>query len=470
MEIPIFNGIYTNNSSDYRTTLPINLVPVPKSTGLSRGYLRPAEGAAVFSYGAGVDRGGINWKGECYRASGYYLNHIAEDGTATNLGFIDSDGKQATLEYSFTHLGIASAGKLYLYDGTTLTQVTDPNLGTCIDVLFLDGFWISTDGESMIVSDLTNPFSFNPLNFAFSDIDPDPIVALMTIRNELIAINRYSIEFFANQASPEGFPFSRVEGAQITRGAVGTHAVVKYNEQIAFVGGGRNEPPAVWMGYSGQSQKISTREIDQILSGYTESQLADIVLSVRVFDSHNHLWIALPDQTLVFDLNASQASETPVWFKLWGGVDMDTPTQYPIVNPVWVYDSWVVGNAVTNRVGKLRNDVSSLFGETVGWEFQTNIIFNQTNGALIHELELVGLPGRAALGNNPTISTQYSIDGITWSNPRYASVGKQGNTTKRVVWLQQGHMRTQRIQRFRGTSDAHFSTAVLNAEIEGLYV
>ena len=75
MQIPIINGIYTDNTADYRTSYPLNLVPVPKQNGIANGYLRKADGIALFC-GAdkgGVDRGGINWEGVCYRVIGSTL-------------------------------------------------------------------------------------------------------------------------------------------------------------------------------------------------------------------------------------------------------------------------------------------------------------------------------------------------------------------------------------------------------------
>ena len=41
MQIPILDGIYTDNNSDFRTAYPVNLIPVPKGQGISAGYLRP---------------------------------------------------------------------------------------------------------------------------------------------------------------------------------------------------------------------------------------------------------------------------------------------------------------------------------------------------------------------------------------------------------------------------------------------
>jgi hypothetical protein len=65
MQIPILNGIYADAAPDFRTSYPKNLVPVPKQTGISAGYLRPADGVVEAGTGPGVGRGGINWNGVC---------------------------------------------------------------------------------------------------------------------------------------------------------------------------------------------------------------------------------------------------------------------------------------------------------------------------------------------------------------------------------------------------------------------
>ena len=86
MQIPILNGIYTDQSPDFRVAYPRNLMPVPKQSGISAGYLRPADGIVSNGTGPGASRGGINWNGVCYRVMGTKLVSIASDGTTTVLG------------------------------------------------------------------------------------------------------------------------------------------------------------------------------------------------------------------------------------------------------------------------------------------------------------------------------------------------------------------------------------------------
>ena len=69
MQVPISSGIYTDNAANYRTSYPVSLVPVPKQTGVAAGYLKKADGITALNTEerSGVDRGGINWRGVCYR-------------------------------------------------------------------------------------------------------------------------------------------------------------------------------------------------------------------------------------------------------------------------------------------------------------------------------------------------------------------------------------------------------------------
>jgi hypothetical protein len=467
MQIAILNGIYTDNGPDLRTSYPVNLVPVPKQSGISNGFLRPGDGIVANGTGPGIDRGGVNWQGELYRVMGTKLVEISSTGAVTVLG--DVGGPVNTLvsfDYSFDRLAIASGGRLYYWSPSLgLIQVTDPDLGTVLDVVWVDGYFMTTDGEFLVVTELTDPTQVNPLKYGSSEVDPDPVVALLKLRNEIYALNRNTIEVFDNVGG-EFFPFQRIDGAQVQKGVVGTFACCVYIENIAFLGSGRNEAPSIYIASNATANKISTQEIDEILLQFTEAQLATVKLEARNDKSHQHLYVHLPDRTLVYDASASQALGEQVWFTLT--TSLTGHSQYRARNMVWAYDKWLVGDPQSSNVGYLVEDIGTHWGEIVYWEFGTTIVYAEGNGAIFNELELVSLTGRVALGSDPIISTSYSVDGMAYSQERPLRVGTTGNTTKRLAWFQQGHMRNWRIQRFRGTSQAHLSFARLEAQIEPL--
>jgi hypothetical protein len=463
MQIPVLSGIYTDEAPDFRTSYPRNMMPVPKQQGISNGYLRPAEGINTITSGPGVNRGAINWNGAHYRVLGTKLVRISESGTVTELGDIPGSDL-VTFDYSFDYLGISANSSLYLFDGFAIQQVTDADLGTVVDHIWVDGYFMTTDGEFLVVTELNNPFSVLPTKYGSSEADPDPVVALVKLRNEPHALNRYTIEVFDNVGG-SGFPFQRIDGAQIQRGVIGTHACCVFLESVAFVGGGRNEPVAVWLAASGSSAKISSREIDQLLAGYSDDVLAQVLIEARVDKGHQFLLIHLPDQTIVYDAAASQVLGQQVWFTLSSGVGQEI---YRARHLVWCHNKWWVGDTNSGQVGQLTEVTSEHWGNLVGWEFGTMIAYNEGRGAIFHELELVCLTGRQAFGADPRVATQYSVDGETWSMPKYIRAGTTGQRNKRLVWLNQGNMRHWRIQRFNGTSDAHLTVARLEARIEPL--
>jgi hypothetical protein len=465
MQIPILNGIYADTTPELRTAYPVNLVPVPKKSGISNGFLRPGDGIVANGTGPGIDRGGINWNGVCYRVMGTKLVTVASNGAVTVLGDVGGPvNTLVTMDYSFDRLAIASGGRLYYWNGA-LTQVTDPDLGNVLDVVWVDGYFMTTDGEFLIVTELNDPTQVNPLKYGSSEVDPDPVVALIKLRNEVYALNSNTIEVFDNVGG-ELFPFARIDGAQIQKGCLGTQACCIYLERIAFLGGGRNEAPGIYLGAAATTQKISTQEIDNLLLTYTEAQLVRVKLEARNDKNHQHLYVHLPDRTIVYDASASEALGDQVWFTLTTAVVGFS--QYRARNMVWAYDKWLVGDPQSNSIGYLVQDTGHHWGQQVRWEFGTLIAYNEGNGAIFNRLELVSLTGSVALGKNPQISTSYSVNGLVWSQDRSVAVGTTGNTAKRLAWFQQGHMRNWRIQRFRGDSDAHISFVRLEAQIEAL--
>lgn len=467
-EIPILNGVYTDIKGNVRTSYPKNLIPVAKSSGVSSLYLRPADGADLFVEGPGNDRGGINWNNELYRVMGTKLVKISEDGQIFVLGDVGGSGP-VVMDYSFTHLGIASSGNLWLWDGGTLQQVTDPDLGFVKSMLFIDGYWMTTDGEYLVVTELNDPFSVNPLKYGGSIADPDPIMKPLRLHGEVIVVNKYTIETFRNIGG-SGFPFQVVDGSLIEKGAVGPNAACIFMNSVAFVGSGRgsggNESPSVYLGLNGNYLKIATREIDQILSTYSSQDLEGVEIETMIHEGLSQLRIHLPDRTLVYDSETSKYVEQPVWFTLSSSIQ--GVSEYRLKHLVNCYNQWFCGDTSTFNVGKLTSESSLQFGDAVEAEWSTVIIYNKSKGAIFKQLELSALTGRCAQGEDLYISTSYSTDGLTWSQDKFRKVGNRGQYGKRINWFTNGFMREMRIQRFRWPSSAHLTILSLEVEFEGL--
>ncbi len=464
MQIPLLSGITTDATADFRTSYPVNLIPVPKDTGISKGYLRAAPGISLFAEGPGIDRGGIPVFTACFRVMGSSLIRIDGD-TVSTVGNVGGGGR-VSMDYSSDRLCIVSGGRAYYNGGAITTQITDPDLGSPIDVVWVDGYFMFTDGQYIYVTELNDPFSIDPLKYAASEIDPDYVVGLLKYRNEIYVFNRNTIEVFDNIGG-SGFPFTRLPGGLIPKGAIGTHAKCLFAETFAWVGGARNEATSVYVQSGGSALKIATREVEERISQYTEDQLVDTVIEAKADRLHQHLYIHLPGETMVYDAMASAVMGEPVWFFMSTGVA--GIHAYRGIGFVYAGNKWIVGDKSTAHIGFIDESVTTQYGEVAGWQFDTMLLYNASKGAQVHSLEIIGTYGRAPEGENPTAFTSYTVDGLTWSNEKPANMGRRGDTQHRLTWFKQGHMRNFRGQRFRGANATPWSAARLEAEIEGMY-
>jgi hypothetical protein len=486
-QVAILNGIYSDMRADFRSSYPRNLVPVPKDTGISKGYLRSAPGVSQYSYTitssvddfvvTGQDRGAIVWDGLMYRVIGDALCRVNADATLNIVGRLPGD-EQVSLDYSFDRLGIAAGGGLYYFDGSALTKVTDPDLGTVNDMVWLGGYFLCTDGASIVSTDLTDPTSVNPLKYGSSEVDPDPIVALRKLRNELYGFNRYTTQVYQNVGGT-GFPFAQIPGALIERGVIGRKAVTEYMGAFAFIGSGRNEQPSVYMAGNGTTQKIATREIEILLAEFTEAELAQVICERREHNAHAHLYLHLPTITAVYDGAASAQVGEPVWFYLSSPAPLSAGDDVPYLfrNFVFAFDRWFCGSAdpTLPYIYSLDEDTTEQVGTIPHWQFDTSLIYNEGRGFIIHNLELVPLTGRVASSEfynqrDWKASLQYTLDGLTWSQPRWVSIGKTGDYLKRIVWRHLGAARGKNWigLRFSGKQSMPLAFARLEAEFEAL--
>jgi hypothetical protein len=469
MQLPILSGIYSRKGPDFDRSYPINLVPYVNETQISKGYLRTAPGVTSNGSGQGEDRGGIEWNGVLYRVSGTKLIQVASDGTTIILGTVGGT-TQCTFAISFDRLGIQSNGNLYYYDPTNgFVQVTDANLGRCVDVCWQDGYFIPTDGTVIRVSDLNDPTFFPALAYGSAEADPDGIRGILSIRGELYALGSETIEVFYNtgvvtDAAP--FPFARMRGAQIDKGIVGTGAKCLFLDTFAFCGAGKNERPRVYVAGQGSALPISDTTVERALSSLTDDELATIVLESRTGEGVVELLVHLPCTTFVYSHSASQALQTPVWYRLGSGaLGKD---QYRPRNFVLCYERWNCGGCTGTALGDLDNTTAAQFGDVAGWGFDAELVYSEGKGAICHELELVGQFGRSTTTEIPLAFMSWTDDGLTFSQERTAKLGSRGQTTARPAWRRNGMFRNWRSYRFRGASAVPVSFHRLEAQFEAL--
>jgi len=456
-QVSLLSGITTNRSAEFVVSYPRNLEPVLVNSGISKGQLRSAAGAVQIGTGPGIDRGGINWNDVCYRVMGEWLVSIDANGVVKTLGNVGTGGT-VSLDYSFDRLIVRSGTRLYYWNGSALTQVTDPDLGLIIDAIWIAGYTMATDGKFVVVTELADPLQVKPLKYGSAESDPDPITGLIRVNNEAAVLNRYTIQFFDNQGG-SGFPFVNVGGALINTGCVSASAKCLFGNTFAFVGSSRGDALGVYVAGSASASKISTREVDDALSA--EVDPTAIVLERRVSRDELRLLIHLAKETWCFMAKATEAAGEPVWYRL-GSAQSGA---YRPRNAVNVYGRTMVGDVQSTRLGTLSSEVSTHFGEPAEWRFDTGLIYNSGKTAIVDLVELVALPARGDAG---TVFLSVSQDGQTFGQEQARATGATGARQRRIIWRPHARIRNYIGMRFRGYDTAIQGFAACEMTARGL--
>lgn len=462
MRVPVISGVRANENGEFLTSYPINREPVFRDTGLSDGFLAVPPGITQVATGPGPNRGGINWNGTCYRVMGTKLVSISSMWTVTELGDVGSGGP-CGFDYSFVNLIINSGTRLYYWNATDgLRQVTDPDLGVVVDAMFVDGYTMTTDGTSLVVTDLNDPMAVDPIKYGSSEESPDPVTGLIHMHGEAYALNRYTIQVFQNIGGT-GFPFQTVKTATIPFGCVGPRAKCKYLTTIAFVGGQENTAPGVYLMGAGDADKISSAEVDDALAALSEADLAAVWLEARVEKDDQRLILHLPDRSWSFSAQTTKSSAVKTWCQYV--TSLSDAGAYEGRGLAYCYGKWIVASS-DGKIGYLDRSTARHYGSDVAWQFDTTLLYNDANRAILTGIELIGTPGRGNADSRVFFS--YSKDGEFWSIERATPAGKLGQHQKRVAWRPGIRFEQYMSLRFRGADNSVMSIARLECDIEAL--
>jgi hypothetical protein len=384
LTIPIIGGDQVLSNADYADAIPINMLAVIRDIKGNPGYLISHDGLTQTHTGQGVDRGALfneRW-GRSFRVSGEKLIEIV-GGSVVVIGDIPG-ADRVRMAYGFNSMMIVASGSAYRYDGTTLTLMTDPDFGVPIDVIWLDQYYLFTDGENLYHTDIGDETSINPLKFATSELSPDKTKAVgRTQDNLLIAINRYTTEYFVDQAN-ENFAFTRINQKAVNCGIVSTGGWIETGGRVYMLGGAKNEPVTFKLLGAAQAETAATDYIERIINSYSEADLSTAYLEGRSCARDQLVYIQLPNHTLLYNVFvANKFGPQYAWSELRSGEEA-----WRACNGV--YDTnlgkWIFGDKLGTTIGKLDDTLASHYGASVTSQFQTALI--PMESVSVSELEL----------------------------------------------------------------------------------
>lgn len=424
--VTLIKGDKIGIETDYRDALMVNMYAVKKDILGASGYVMSYPGLSAFGTGFGTDRG-ANYNeriGNQYRVSGKKMVSVSASGVVAELGDIPGAGQARMIDfYSFNTQGVIANKSFYLYDTTNgFREVTDADLGSPIDGVWVDGYYFMTDGEYLFHTDLTDETAIDPLKFATAEFMPDPSLGLSLTQDDKVLVwGRYSLEYFDNTAN-DNFAFTRLKNRAQKIGIVATHAKCESGGNFFITGGYRDSAVGVYSIALGSATKISTREIDKLIKQYTEPELADMRMEARTEDDVTFIIVHLPGETLCFNVSVAKSfGIEAAWFILKTGVSSSNP--YRAINGVMDARTakWTYGDKENSNIGVLDNSICTQYGELAEGIFFTPFMDLETFS--IDELDLETIPGFTTDAKSK-VAFSLTTNGVTYGKEYWNLYGE----------------------------------------------
>jgi hypothetical protein len=318
-------------------------------------------------------------------------------------------------------------------------EITDPDFLGADQVVYQDGYFIfnKPDSGQFYISEL-NATTFDALDISTSEGSPDDIVAVLSENRNLWLFNEKTTEVFFNSGNAD-FPFERIQGAYIEQGCCAPFSVAKIANTVLWLGRDNDGQGVVYKAQGYQPQRVSTHAIEQAIQGYGDISDAN----AYVYQENGHHFYVLnftnADTTWVYDFSTNMWHERV--YTNQGALERHRANYH-----AFAYSSHVVGDYENGKLYKLSSSVYADNGAEITRRRTAPHLSSGMKRVQYSSFQLdiesgVGLDGTAQ-GTDPQAMLRFSDDGgHTWSNEKWTSFGKIGQTKRRALWRRLGMSR-----------------------------
>ena len=501
MKSPILGSAYVARSVNAADNRMINMFPevVPEG-GKEPAFLQRAPGLNFLaSVGEGPVRGLWAFGNYGYAVSGTKFYKIDSNWNVTYKGVVSGTG-QVSMVDNGTQLFIAAGATGYIYNAGTdvFAQITDPDFAGAVTVGFIDGYFVynQPNSQKFWVTSLYDGTSVDPLDFASAEGSPDNLVSLIVDHREVWLFGQNSTEVWYDAGLPD-FPLSRIQGAFIEIGCAAPFSVAKLDNGVFWLSSDARGRGMVYRsnGYAGV--RISTHAVEWQIQQYED--IADAVAYTYQQDGHSFYVLNFPsaDITWVYDVATQAWHQRAGWLNnqftrhrgncqmafngqivigdyVAGAIYAYDPTVYTEAGTVqkWLR-SWRALPTKANNLKRttqhsLQLDCESGVGLT-GYSVDTYAALATEDGAVLTTEDGVDISAvliTLTQGADPQVMLRWSDDGgHTWSNEHWRSMGKIGETGRRVLWRRLGMTLKLRDRVYEVSGTDPVKIAIMGAEL-----
>lgn len=351
---------------------------------------------------------------------------IDESGGVTFLGAV-AGSDDATISGNNGEAVFASGGTYYVWDGSTLTAPATGNFADIGSVDYLGGYTIYTQrgGARWGWSDVLDASTLPALNFATAEANDDDCLRVMEIAGNAWIFKESSIEIWYPTGQAGADAFLRMSGGVINTGLKSYGLLCRLGGGGAFFVGDDN------VAYITSGSELTPVSIN--VPGPTYSIVNESPQYCAYYEDGDHKFCVIAFET------------RPAWV-------FDLVTQEWHERAESSYDAWSVShtaelggawysahkNGAVNRMTRCNADV----GQALQRRMVSKTLSADGQRVRIAELEFFARPGFSSLDRPTRAWLRVSGDrGMTWTNERLLSFGKQGEYEARALARSLGQFR-----------------------------
>jgi hypothetical protein len=384
----------------------------------------------------------VGSNGTLYVVSDNKVYSVSSAWVATELGTLDTTSGNVSFADNGTQACFVdgTSGYIITLSSGAFAKITDPDFQPADQVTFQDGYFIfnRTGTQQFFISAINDGTSFDALEIASAEGNPDNIVAILSNNRDLWLFGGNSTEVWFNSGNAD-FPFERIQGAFVEHGCEAPWSVQKMENTLFWLGKDEQGGGVVYMASGYQPQRISTHPVEVALRTYGDL-------------SNGRAWTYQQDGHNFYCLNFDGASTTWVFdasTNMWherqylNNGDLE---RHRADTHGYVYSTHVVGDYQNGRLYRLSDTVYTDNTVAIVRRRRSPHISTQSlDRVFYNEFQLdieAGVGLATGQGSDPQAMLRFSDDGgNTWSNEKWTSFGVIGATKKRALWRRLGASR-----------------------------
>lgn len=449
--IPLFGlgnvGRSVSVSAQRRVNLYAQITPDPEAGNVISLY--PTPGLTLFvSFGASVVRGLYPYEGGnvIYAVIGTTLQEVAADGTITNRGTLQPVSGRVDIADNGLQLLIVdgSFGYTFTFATHTFARITDADFPPCETCTFMNGFFLvqKTNSAQFYLSALYDGTSWDALDFATAESDPDNLVRVFVDAGVLLLFGTKTTEFWGDSGAAD-FPFARIGSAAIEWGLAARWSLCKFMNGLIFLRKNRLGAVQVCTLAGTSAVPVSPPELDYQFSTY--SSVSNATAFTYMVAGHPMYQINFPSANVswLYDGLANA----------WSVVQYGTSGRHRAEMQVTFQNKSFVSDYANGNLYLLDQNAYTDNGQMIVREF-TGRHQKAGNFTRIPQLWLdmeAGVGLVSGQGSSPQVLLSISRDGgKTYGSDLAVNFGAMGENKARAVWNRLGRARDW-VMRFRVT-------------------